>query len=670
MDNIQKKTAAFLLCCAFTGLHGCAYYNTFYNTQKYFNEAKKMLEKQQETERLPSNVRNSFDKTVKQASRVLQFYPESKYIDDSVMIIGQSFFYMHDYHKAERKFDELLQNFPRSDYVPQTRLWLAKTHLKLKKYDQAEVEFKMIIEKERKKSLRTEARYWLAECYYVEKKYQQAETAYKAVVKKLKDRKLRRKAFLRLGEISQELQNYTAAAEFFRGAAESSKDINAQFAAMVLYGKAYIAAKDYAKASRIFFNLIDKYFSHKEIGQAKLELGRVQYALGNIDKALEWYQVIIDDHPRTEAAVGAFLELGLYEESVRFDYEKAQEYYTKGKTHSTKGEALKEITRRLVDIKQLIALKKKIVQINAQITAIIARENGADSTAGAEETVKKKVAGIDQNKARKGVQRPRKKKPEKKLTAADLDSLHSTLNDQKIALAELFLFQYNRADSAFVQYLDILSGQGGEDYRALAFYALAYIFDKYDHKMEMRDSLYQILATNYASTSQGRAAAKHLGLPVEDEILPADILRFQSLENRLLEKRLAKKNLRDLQQFIADFPNSELLPRALHAEGWTYETYLHNPDRAYEVYKELVDKYPKSAYAKDVRRRVRGVKDKKKAEENAKKKSENSAAAEESGKTKKKSAFKKFKSEELTPPRNKTKPRNSRKTKQDTKVDI
>lgn len=673
MQYLKHKIGAISLLIIFFGLNSCAYYNTFYNTKKYFAEAKKSLEKQENTERLPSNVRNNFDKTVKQASKVLQFYPDSKYIDDSVMIIGQSFYYLRNYTKAERKFNELLENFPKSDYVPETKIWLAKSHLQLKKYDQAEIEFKVIIEKEKNKTLRNEARYWLGQCYYAEKKFDQAADAYKSVVKKLKDRRLKVDAYLRLGEINRDKGEFLTAAEYFRSAAETAKDVNVKFSAMVQFGKAHVAAKDYEKAARIFLNLIDKFFSHKEIGLAKLALGRVHQALGQTEKALEWYQVIIEDHPRTEAALGAYLELGHYEETVNYDYEKAKEYYTKGKTQSTKGDSYKEIGRRLTDIQQLISLEKKIAQLNSQIASVIARENGTELANDAEKKVEKDVLPENEDdipRKRKNKPQPRKLKPAKKLTAADLDSLNAVLVDQKLALAELFLFQYNRADSAFVHYLDILSNDAGEAHRALAFYALAYIFDHYDHKIQMRDSLYQILAKNYSTTKQGRAAASRLGMVIPDEKKSEDVVYFEKIEDRLIEKKQATRNLSDLANFMADYPNSALLPRALHAQGWIYETHLREPQKAYDIYKDLIEKYPKSPYAKEVRRRVRGVDDKKKEEEKAKLETDKKDDATKPGAVKAKPNLKKKSIDDDLPLRKDNKRRRNKKGKAAPRDDI
>ncbi|KAA3656646.1 MAG: hypothetical protein DWQ10_14925, partial [Calditrichaeota bacterium] len=443
------------------GLTSCAYYNTYYNTEKYFNEAVKKMEEQEDPQRRASAVRNDFDKTVKQASKVLQFYPESKYIDDALLIIGRSFYYMEDYHKAERKFEELMENFPESEFVPVTKLWLAKTHLQLNQFDQTEIELKLIIEKEKKKDLRSEARFWLAESYFAQEKFARAAESYKEAAKDLKNRNLKLKAFWQLGEINKQQGNDVAAADYFQAASKETKNQDEKFRAMLEYGKAYSNAKEFKKATRIFLNLIDKFYTYKEVGLAKLELGRTLEMNGKQDEALDWYNDIIENHQRTEASLGAYLQLGLYEETIRYDYEKADEYYTKAKSQSTKGEAVEIVARRESDIKQLIQLEKQIAQLNQQIKSVEERAaqpdtNGvaADDSSNADSELKDDESD---EPAPRGKQRnTRIGRKQKMLTVADLDSLNFELMKQKLALAEHFLLQYDKPDSAVVQYLDIL----------------------------------------------------------------------------------------------------------------------------------------------------------------------------------------------------------------------
>lgn len=96
--------ALFLLC-------GCAYFNTFYNAQEYYGEAKKAVT--HDTLRTDSEL---FDKTIEKATRVIVKYPGSRYVDDALFLMGASYCHKGDYERALEKLDYLCQNFPESGY--------------------------------------------------------------------------------------------------------------------------------------------------------------------------------------------------------------------------------------------------------------------------------------------------------------------------------------------------------------------------------------------------------------------------------------------------------------------------------------------------------------------------------------------------------------------------
>ena len=105
---------------------GCAYYNTFYNAKKFYREAEKERQKRERTQvvelspeeqerlrrsgfgrgtdlnRASTTEMQNYQRAVEKASKVLEFYPKSKYIDDAIMLLGECFYYRREYSKALR----------------------------------------------------------------------------------------------------------------------------------------------------------------------------------------------------------------------------------------------------------------------------------------------------------------------------------------------------------------------------------------------------------------------------------------------------------------------------------------------------------------------------------------------------------------------------------------
>ena len=132
--KLRLLTAALL---ALALLPGCAYYNTFFNTKRAYKEAVEEHARRKEEKPSPTEIQK-LDKTIEKASRLLQLHPNSKYVDDSLLMLGECFYYKQEYPKALRKFDELAANFPKSGHVPRAQLWRAKTHIAREDFKSAE----------------------------------------------------------------------------------------------------------------------------------------------------------------------------------------------------------------------------------------------------------------------------------------------------------------------------------------------------------------------------------------------------------------------------------------------------------------------------------------------------------------------------------------------------
>ncbi|NOY88732.1 MAG: hypothetical protein GXO93_04975, partial [FCB group bacterium] len=127
--NFKKNRIIYLIIIslAISFIGGCVYYNTFYNARKNFNEAEKARKKSQY-----KNVRinvNSYKKAIEKSLKVIENYPNSKWYDDALYVLGVSYYYTKKYGSAERRFREILANYQDSKYADEAELYLAKTKL-------------------------------------------------------------------------------------------------------------------------------------------------------------------------------------------------------------------------------------------------------------------------------------------------------------------------------------------------------------------------------------------------------------------------------------------------------------------------------------------------------------------------------------------------------------
>ncbi|MGB1050133.1 MAG: tetratricopeptide repeat protein, partial [Rhodothermales bacterium] len=132
--RLRARGMAMVVFAALIGLSGCktpdfignrysnftAYYNTFYNAERQFRSGYENLDRSSaEVDReqyLPLFVKTTgttasreFEQTVLKSADILRDHPDSKWVDDALMLIGKSYFYQENYVGATQKFTEVTE---------------------------------------------------------------------------------------------------------------------------------------------------------------------------------------------------------------------------------------------------------------------------------------------------------------------------------------------------------------------------------------------------------------------------------------------------------------------------------------------------------------------------------------------------------------------------------
>ncbi len=102
---------------------GCVYFNTYYNARKYFYEAERTYKK---TQRVTPKERKAYEKVIEKCSKILEFYPDSRYVDDALYLMAISYLRLGDRRKAKRKFEELFTFYPKSEYISRAKIEYAR----------------------------------------------------------------------------------------------------------------------------------------------------------------------------------------------------------------------------------------------------------------------------------------------------------------------------------------------------------------------------------------------------------------------------------------------------------------------------------------------------------------------------------------------------------------
>lgn len=640
-------------------LSGCAYYNTFFNAKKYFNDAEKDREKRIEDikkKKQDSNIDinkpssselKNYNDSIEKASKVLEIYPKSKYVDDALFLLGKCFYRKQDYSKAKRKFLELYDNFPNSNFVPESRLWLGKTNIELRDYETAEQNFHDILKSNAESRIRDEAQFLLGGLFRHKKDYVTAISEYSNAAKRAKDKYIRANSYFEMGECYYQLKNFAKSVESFKLAQKFSPDEKFEFNASFRAGLSLVDMQQYDEAIKIFTNLLGDIANEDNWALCRLEIANCHRLKLDYDLAVEWYNDIVEQHPKTEEAAKAYYYLGKIYREQRAEYEFAKEFFDKAATEYSRSEIVEEARAKSRSIKELLELRSDIqaqqhkIAIGDSIAAVMDSlevDNTtfefekrslldsliADTTNFAIDSLftsdslrfvldsLKQVIGEDTSQIRQFLVGKRKEfvlSQNKKITlkSGTLGTPKEELVKDKLLLAEIYLFEFNQPDSALKEYIDILEVDTSRTVIPKVLYAIGFICESFKSDTTLADSVYTRLVTTYPNHPLAKEISKKKkSIDSYDPDIEAGRI-FQLAEHTYLDRANYSSAIERFQSIKDDFPDSDYAPKSLLAMGWIYENNLHSQQKALETYQDLIDSYPNTLYAMKVKKKVSEV---------------------------------------------------------------
>lgn len=152
---------------------GCVYYNTFYNAKKAFNEAEGSRKASKYGK--PRINQGQYKKAIEKALKVAENYPNSKYYDDALFVLGVSYYWTKQYGSAERRFREIIANYEESKFFRDAHLYLAKTELARGDVESAMESFAELLKQDVDREFKAEAAMALGIFHFEERRFDDAQ---------------------------------------------------------------------------------------------------------------------------------------------------------------------------------------------------------------------------------------------------------------------------------------------------------------------------------------------------------------------------------------------------------------------------------------------------------------------------------------------------------------
>ncbi len=615
-----------------------SYFNTFYNAQRAFTEAEdEVLTAQKEQQQKPGNkkpiaisqtARTKFTASIEKNSKILTFYPTSKWVDDALLMIGKAYSYMEDDVKAERKFLELFAKYPESDLIPEGQLWYGKSLIRQKKTEQGIKQLEDLMErtKNSNEEIAGRAAFELSEYYFGAKNFESALGDYQEALKYVSGSELTARIYFTIGLCYEELKNFPEAAQAFAKAEDITPSYSLLFQSQLRKAKAIAKQGRYDEAVDHFTSMLSDSKNLEYFSTIHFEIANTMYAKGDVNGAIRKYQFVDTSFARTDESAKSFYQVGQIYEAIMMNYDSARINYNRARAEYPSSEITQLANTKAIMFNKYLQLSNDLMKYDSLYSKGIADLSKADSAVAAQRdslAVKGKIDSIQpETKSPSGIKSQRKKESERdSVIAVDstnikialakvisqkalIDSVYRSIIKTKFELAGLFFIELQQPDSALAWYNNVVTLYPSSEFAPRALFTIADLYRTYKNaSKENLDSMYAAIIKTYPESPYAQEARKNLGLPIVKKESDSAVVMFESAEILADQKKIADAII--LYKAIGDkFTQSFITPKALYTAGWYYENDLGQNDSALAVYRRVISKFPLSPYASSARIKV------------------------------------------------------------------
>jgi TolA-binding protein len=642
------------------------YFNVFYTATDDYNAALEEIRTSTISEynrRLDSlnivlpvsqTTKEKLNKTIERCSKVIQFHKNSKFLDDAVLLIGKSYYFLTDYLQAERKFSEFLSKLSASPLSDEAVLFLGRTKMKLGQISEAETILQKLLKESKNTEVISEAYQELALNELAKRNFSEAIKYFQNSINNTKNSERKSEKEYILAKIYNLFEPQKSATVYER-VVEMTSDFDLSFFARLNYGKSLIYNKQFDKAEEVLEDLNSDYRDYPEYKQlAELELANNLYAEKNYAGGLDKYYEVIIKYPNTKSSSDAYYHLAQFYEDVKKDYLNALVNYKKASEENANGDYAAISQRRADVLDRYFTLqaeangtdKIQIPAYNSQLEYFrkifdedrgVIRDdrrntdpNNPNNPPVDEEGPGPKGGGFNStnrdsnDNRRKGQEGDDGYMPEQipeqineqitdslKIpeTNNPIDTTVRNVADEKTKkfnayyeLAEIFIFDIQNNDSA-AYYLNILIKDFSDSpLKPKAVYTLATVYKNAGRDAEGNDLLNGLIS-EYPNSVFANESRKILGIKeVEIEKDAAEEsynLAAKSFNDRNYFDAVAK-----FQDVLTKYPSSAYVDNTLYSLGWIYENIYFNKDSTMLYYNRIIKDYANSDFANDVKPRI------------------------------------------------------------------
>jgi len=501
------KLIAMILLIA---LCGCGvYYNTFFLAKKNFGEAEKDRKKNG-VELVRGGAAAKYTKAIEKASRVLEFHPDSKYVDDALFMIGRAYYHTSEFTRAETKFRELLATHPESEYVEEAVFYLGKTRYQKEDFVGARESFNRTVENAKKKDLRAEATFMLGEIVYFQEDWQTATEVYQNYLNEFGKGDRSAEIQYKIANSYYFLDDYATAKDAYVAVGRFNPEDTLMYRALFNAADCMYQLEQPDSGLALYDKLASDDKNYNELPNILLQIADGHERKGEFETAVERYNKLIEEFPRTDQSAEAYFYLGLIYQEHYFDLEFAKAMYDSCVTQRTRNPITQLAVARSADIGKLDAYR-----------------SGKSS-----------------------------------------DDIEDAVRSQYL-LAELYLTQLDQPDSALLEYHTLVDSFPESEFAPKSLLAIGWIHEIIYESHDSAHYYYMSIVENHPNSDWVVDAMVRANVDPDSVETDYPGKRYAQAEQLLFDEGNYEEANRIFQSIVDDYPNSTYAPKASFAMAWS-----------------------------------------------------------------------------------------------------
>ncbi len=537
----------------------CAYFNTFYNAQQYFEQAEK-LRLESVGEKPPPKAVDAYAKVIEKCKKILEKYPNSKYSAAVLLLMGKARFYRREYRLAETVFRQYQETYP-EEISYEVDYWLALCKWKLGKPQPALVDLTTLSKQDLPAALRATIYQSIAEIQLERGLTNDALTNLDASAAITHSREQRSQIYYRMAQLAFDQKNYDLAIKTYGYLIKNSTSKKRIEEANLQIVRLHRLKGDWKTAAKKIRAMLQDETYSNIYGSLEIELVKLYQVQGKIDEALTRLESITQDYPRTEISAEAYYLRGEITLSEKWDLDQALKYFREVLRESRRS-LYKDAANRRIKVIEAYQKAQQELRITREMLLSVAAppDTSGNDTVNTESTV-------------------------------DTLQFRTTVAKNLYQLGELEAFHFNRPDTAQHYFREIIDRFPESDLRPKAMFTYAYLKELGGDTLTATQIRTQILEL-YPRSEMADYIRTSLGLR-----LPQGSLQEKFRQNEVLFTVQPQKALAGMKRILQLDAQGEVAAQAALFLARHYDVDFYQADSALKYYRWLQEYQPESEQA-------------------------------------------------------------------------